>query len=89
MDYQALSLFASLKKGWHGFAFALEKELLRSFVKPGVRPQPAYGRAPGLLKLFPEKCVSVPIYVSTYLCLYAPTHVSKPFKWQKQTLYKK
>ena len=22
------------------------------------------GRAPGLLKLFPEKCVSVPIYLS-------------------------
>ena len=29
--------------------------------------------APGLLKLFPEVCVC------TYLCLYALTHVSKPF----------
>ena len=32
---------------------------------------------------------SVCLYLSTYLCPYALTHVSKPFKWQKQPLYKK
>ena len=53
------------------------------------KPGASCGHVPGLLKLFPEKCVSVPIYISTYLCPYAPTHLSKPFLWQKQPLYKK
>jgi len=46
-----------------------------------ARPQPC-GRAPGLLKLFYEKCVCVylPMYLFIYLCLSIRTHVSKTLK---------
>ena len=36
-----------------------------NYFKPGV-PQ----RAPGLLKLFSEKCVCLCMYVSLYTCMY-------------------
>ena len=66
--------------------------IICSLFKPGERPQlPIVGRLwarAWFTEIISGKCVSVPIYLSTYLCPYALTHVSKPFQWQKQPLYK-
>ena len=42
----------------------MEDFLVTILVKPGACPQPAYVAHAWFIKLFPEKCVSLPIYLS-------------------------
>ena len=44
--------------------FLIHKNQLNCFYLGLVFKPASCGHAPGLLKLFPEKCVSVPIYLS-------------------------
>ena len=69
------------------FALYLSMQQLHYVVHTLVKPS---ARRPAVNYFQKSVCSTYPpIYLSTYFCPYAPTHMSKPFKWQKQPLYKK